>query len=247
MNIGQLTFFLASLIFSSFVSASEISSNLPLNFLFSTSDPHVQIRNISYKSENWFRNYLTLVKNSGHDLNNSFKDGKTLLHMAIQEDCSIMVKVLLELGADVSKKNSQNESPLEYIKYLIKYSKGYEDVWNVFEAAGYKYEERESEGEESSEKQTGDDDQRPSKMAKTGSFDENEFLNAPITNLPFFNKSAGMRQNLDLSIDLEEAAQFFSEAPVETLPIPLLFVPVFPIQFPIDAQSYEVGESFVRI
>lgn len=248
MKIGQLTFFLASLIFSSFVSASGPSPNLPPNFLFTTSYPHIQVRNISCGTEDWCRNYFTAVKNSGYDLNTSFKDGHTLLHIAIQEDCPNVVKILLELGADVSKKNSQNESPLEFIKDLIKYDKRYEDVWHVFEAAGYKADEIESE--ESSEKQTGDDDeedQRPSKMTKVSSFDEGEYLKAPLTNTPFFEKSEGMGQNFDLSFDLEEVAQIFSEAPVDNLPIPPMFVPAFPIQFHIDAQYYEVGESFYHI
>lgn len=247
MKIGQLAFILTSLIFSSFVSASGPSLNFPLNFLFTTSYPHIQVRNISCGTEDWCRNYFTAVKNSGYDLNTSFKDGDTLLHIAIQEDCPNMVKILLELGADVSKKNNQYESPLEYIKDLIKYDKRYENVWHVFEAAGFKADEIESE--ESSEKQTGDDEenQRPSKMAKVSSFDESEYLKAPLTNAPCFEKSEGMGQNFDLSFDLKEVIQIFSKAPVETLPIPPLFVPAFPIQFHIDAQCYEVGESFYQI
>lgn len=242
MKMIQLIFSLFFLIFAPFVSASERSSG----FIFSATarNPHFEVQSICEFSEEWFRTFFTLAKNKGHNLNPSFKDGDTLLHIAIQENCPNMVKVLLELGADVFKPNSQNESSLEYISHLFKYDKGYENVWKVFKDAGYELTLKADENDEviegASKRHTGDDDHRPKKLPKTTSSEDIELSNAPISNFPFFNLSAETSSDLDL----QEASQTFNSVSEETLPVPPRFIPVFPAQ---KFQPDEMGEVFIRI
>ena len=248
MNISLFAVFLSSFIFYSFVSTSNISLKLPPGYLFSTKDTRDVITTIAFKNEKWLKSYLTTVKETGYDLNHSFEDGNTLLHLSIMDEYPVMVKILLELGADVYKANSQNESPLDYITSLVINNRRYEEVWKIFESAGYTLPKvlgirKHSDESEESGDPLENVDRQPAKIARFSSKDEEEILNAPLCTSPLCGNSP-KKLDLEISEGFKEFSQIFSENVCE---IPPKYNPVFPIQIDVDSCDFDIGEVFKYI
>ena len=146
MKVNYLVLVLTSIILavsgtcaSSALIAPE--SKVPMNYFFDTSfpsSPSSRIISISCQSFEWFRAYFSEVSRCGHDLNQEFEDGNTLLHLSVKERCVNMVKGLIENDVDVFKVNSysSNESALQ-VAYDLAARQENNGILEVFYSYGF--------------------------------------------------------------------------------------------------------------
>lgn len=239
MQLVKLSLLLSLFVFteSSFASFASEEPEKPLDYLFGISTPHYQVKTICGNSVDWFRNYFGKIKASGYYLNAILGDGNTLLHLAIKGDCPSMIQALLEAGADVYKTNSENESALQLASYLFTHEKGYEAVWQVFEAAGYDLVENDDEENDLSAKGSGQADEDDA---------ENDLLMDQEDNMSINSSAMNKKSRKQLEFDPDEVVKILNEIPDDIMPIPDRYQPIIPIQV-LNGQPIEVGEKYLQI